>query len=336
MLRIKQLKHLANRLQVSIGTLEAVANAPGRYCEELVLLDPAKPHKRREVLSVRGPLRELQRMLYRSVLLPKLAPSEFSHGCVPGRDIKSNLEPHLSSKFVLTSDISNFYPTISSQRVYRLFVDRFACSPDVARICTKLCTYNYHLALGLITSPCLADQVLCDVDTRIGSACARAHLVYTRYVDDVTISGPFDLAENKSGFADFVQRILTDHGFAVNRKKNRFGCMNDGVPITKLTSRNGHPDVRREYITELERQIEDAADLAAGRDFHGPFFTAEQVRGRVQFVCWVNPRRRASLLARFRAVDWKRAQLEAEKQELCITRKRLVKKHSVACVPAER
>ena len=125
--------------------------------------------------------------------------SEFSHGGVRGRHIKTNVEQHIESTFVFTADVSNFYPTISHKRVYRLFVEDFACSPDVAHICTKLCTYKHRLALGLITSPMLADQVMRRIDARIGGLCRNAGLVYTRYVDDLTISGPFDLKE--SGFS---------------------------------------------------------------------------------------------------------------------------------------
>ena len=236
--------------------------------------------------------------MLRQVLLPKLPVSEFSHGGVRGRHIKTNVEQHMESTFVFTADISNFYPSISHNRVYRLFAEDFACSPDVARICTKLCTYKHRLALGLITSPILADQVMRPIDARIGGLCRKAGLVYTRYVDDLTISGPFDLEE--SGFAALVQRILTEHGFKANPLKNCFGRLADGVPITKIRVNRGHLDVRREYLDELERQIADASALATGGEFHGPYFTDAQIWGRVQFVCWINPGRRRTLLRDFR------------------------------------
>ena len=179
MLRIHHVKNLAKALEVSEAELTEVAEVSESYCTELVLHDPAKPDKPRDVLSVTGTLRQFQRRLYRKILLPKLAPSEYSHGGVRGRHIKSNVAPHLHSTFVFTTDVTNFYPTISHNRIYRLFTTAFKCSPDVARICTRLCTYQHHLALGLITSPILANQVLKVVDARIGVACKKAGLVYT-------------------------------------------------------------------------------------------------------------------------------------------------------------
>ena len=328
MLDIKQVKHLARHLGVSVATLESVAESTERWCEELILHDPAKPNKQRTVLNVFGPLRKMQGKMLREVLLPKLSVSEYSHGGVRGRHIKTNVEPHLESTFVFTSDISNFYPTISRNRVYRLFADEFRCSPDVARICTKLCTYKHHLALGLITSPILADQVMRDVDARIGGACRSVGLVYTRYVDDLTISGPFDL--HQSGFGDLVHRILGEHGFSVNSSKNNFGRLADGTAITKIRINRGHPDVRREYLSELERQLADAAALARGDEFQGPYFTELQIRGRVQFVCWVNPGRSRILQRKFRSVPWEKVAEEARKRNLVVTKKSLEKRASAA------
>lgn len=282
--------------------LVRVAESAARYCDELVVHDPRRPTKPRSVLSAHGPLRELQSRLYRHILLPRLQPSPHSHGGITERSILSNLNPHVASVFGFTTDISNFYPSIHNARVYRLFVGRFACSPDVARICTHLCTQDRHLALGLITSPFIADQIVDDLDQRIAYLCTSQGLVYTRFVDDITISSPFDL--ESSGFPALVDRIVDTCGFALNREKEDFGKIEGGISITKLRVRNGKPDVAREYVAELERQISDATSLAADGPFQGPFFTKDQIRGRVSFVCRIRPGRRFQLWRRFQAVPW--------------------------------
>ena len=323
MLRIRQVKHLAHRLGVTVKVLEKVAETPKRWCEELELHDPARPTKKRDVLNVRGQLREMQSRMLRNVLLPALPVSEFSHGGVRGRNIKTNVEPHLKSPFVFTTDISAFFPSISNSRVYRLFAGAFECSPDVARFCTRLCTYEHHLALGLITSPILADQVLAEVDERIAEACRSAGLVYTRYVDDLTISGSFDL--QRSGFPGLFERILMEHGLHINPDKHCLGRIT-GVPITKIRVNRGHLDVRREYLAEVERQLADAARLAAGGQFNGPYYTQGQLCGRVQFVCWVNPSRRRTLVRQFRAIRWDKVSEEAKRRGLVASKKSLTKR----------
>jgi hypothetical protein len=331
MLYIRQVKHLAHRLGITVRVLEKVAEAPERWCKELVLLDPAKPTKPRDVLSVRGQLREIQSRMLRNILLPALPVSQFSHGGIRGRHIKTNVEPHLESAFVLTTDISAFFPSISHDRVYQLFTESFHCAPDVGRFCTKLCTHDHYLALGLITSPILADQVLAEVDERIAGACRSAGLVYTRYVDDLTISGPFDL--KRSGFPGLFQRILVEHGLHINPEKHCFGRITK-VPITKIRINGGHLDVRREYLAGLERQLAGARRLAAGDQFDSLYYTAGQIWGRIQFVCWVNPGRRRTLVPQFRAIRWDKVSEEAERRGLIAAKPSLVERNSFATVPS--
>ncbi len=322
MLSIRQTKHLARNLDTSVERLSTVLGTSESYYEELVLIDPAKPEKQRIVIDVRGELRRLQTRFYRRVLLPKLTPSVCSHGGIRGRDIKTYAQPHLESHFVFKTDISDFYPSVHSKRVYRLFVDAFQCSPDVAHFCTRLCTYRYHLALGLVTSPILADQLLKRVDRRIGGFCQKSNLIYTRYVDDITISGPFNL--ERSGFATLVERILQQDGFQANPEKHVFGRFSDGVPITNLRSVRGHLDVKKEYADELERQLDDAAFLARGDEFQGPYYTPSQILGRVRFVCWVNPGRRHKLMRKYRSIRWELVQARARELGLEATQKKLI------------
>ncbi|MAT72047.1 MAG: hypothetical protein CMJ58_21285 [Planctomycetaceae bacterium] len=324
MLRIRQTKHLLETLGVSSDELSAILANPSDYYEELLLTDPQKPHKPRAVVNVTGRLRTLQSRLYRRVLLTKLCPSIHSHGGVRGRSIKTNAEPHLGSAFVFRTDISDFYPSIHFRRVYRLFAERLECSPDVARICTKICTYRHHLALGLICSPILADQVLARVDRRLGGACAKENLTYTRYVDDIAISGPFDF--EKSGFANLVQRILATDGFKVNPQKHVFGSLAKDCTITNLREVRGHLDVRHEYVEELQRQLADASSLAQDREFEGPYYTFGQILGRVRFVCWVNPGRRRDLMLRLRSVNWRTVKAIARKRGYEVSKKTLSKR----------
>ncbi|MDP1798771.1 MAG: hypothetical protein Q8K78_14855, partial [Planctomycetaceae bacterium] len=170
MLNIRRLTHLAQSLGVDQAKLDEVLVDLDQHYEQLILIDPARPEKIRRVVNVRKPLRTLQERIYKRLLLKKLLPSPQSHGGVNGRSIKTNALVHADSQYVLKTDISDFYPSIHFRRVYRLFVETFGCSPDVARVCTALTTHRHHLALGIVTSPILADQMLRKADTRIAAA----------------------------------------------------------------------------------------------------------------------------------------------------------------------
>lgn len=302
MLFIRKVSHLLAQLGISLAEANKLVTSPESFYETLFLYDPRKPGKTREVVNVCGLMRRFQERLYRRVLLPKLAPAPCSHGGVPGRSTKTNARPHLGSSFIFKTDISDFYPSVHFSRIYKLFTEKLICSADVSHICTKTTTYSHKLALGLITSPILANAVMRPVDERLSRACAKAGLAYTRYVDDITISGAFDLG--RTGFPKLVVAILGDYGFSVNAAKHQFGRLSENLSVTGLRERCGRLDVTADYFSELTRQLRDAASLARGGAFDGPYYTRSQILGRLQYVCWVNPARKKMLLRSYRAIQW--------------------------------
>ena len=308
---IRQAKHLVWALNTTEEELANVLHNQATFVEELQITSNGKVRK---VLNVTGALRNYQKLLYRNVLLPKLRPSKHSHGGVVGRSILTNVKPHIGHRYLFSTDISSFYPSIHHSRVYKLFVNPLGCSPDVARLCTRLTTFNHHLALGLITSPILANQLLEPIDVRIGSLCDRNGLAYTRFVDDISLSAPFDLG--KSGFARLVERILNQAGFEINRKKHRFGRITDGIAITKIRIVNGHPDATLEYLHQVWRELLAAERLSKGLPFSGVFRLRSQLLGKIQFIRWVNPVRKKRFAAKFKSIDWKKHGEEALRQRI--------------------
>ncbi len=323
MLNVRQTKHLERILHTSEADLCRTLDDKNDCISELELIDPAKPDKVREVISVGGEIRRLQEAFYRNLLLPKLATSPYSHGGIRGRSILSNVRVHSDARFVFKADISNFYPSIHHKRVFNLFLNQLDCSPTVARYSTQLCTFNNHLALGLVTSPILADQSLRPVDSRIAAACKKMHLTYSRFVDDVTISGSYDL--ETSGIRSAVVEILSENGFTAKPSKFEFGTIAE-VSITSLRIVDGRIDVRREYFAELERQLDDAWNLGRDDHFDGPFFTQQQLRGRTQFVIWITPARRGRLEKRWKRIDWNAVQRIARERGLVAEKKVLRRK----------
>jgi len=328
MIKLRQVRHLAVRLGMTEQEVTGVTENIGDYVQELLLHDPARPDKPREVINIVGPLRTLQCRIYRRLLLPNLIPSIHSHGGVRGRHIKSGILPHAGAEFALATDISSFYPSIHHSRVYDLFAGPLECSPDVARLLTRLCTFDHHLALGLPTSPILADRLLESIDRRIGKACAHAGLAYTRFVDDISISGHYSLAPGSCGIAGLVVRILNQHGFIVKKEKHKYGRLQDGFTITSLRARRGRIDVSRQYMEEMDAQLLDAQRIAGGEMPIGLYYTYPQMRGRVEFAAWINHDRRRPLMRRLRSIDWRKVQKNAIALGLQSSKKQLRRRPS--------
>jgi hypothetical protein len=234
----------------------------------------------------------------------------------------TNVQPHLQQAFVFTTDISNFYPSVHRQRVFDLFTE-LGCSQEVASYCTRLCTHEHRLAQGLITSPILADMLLRPVDEGIGMLCRQNKLAYTRFVDDLAISGRFDLEQ--ACIPDVIHQILTGNGFAINEDKKRFGKVAEGFSITGIRFNKGHPDVERAYLDSVLCQLTDHQTLAEGGDFKGTYQTEAQMRGKVSHICWINPGRRRSLHSRLSRIDWKKTRAEAQRRGLEVLVRRVVR-----------
>jgi RNA-directed DNA polymerase len=300
MIGIKSPRSLASALGLPLADIQAVAKNRADYIHELVVVDPSGKDKPRPVIDVRGALWRLQKHIQIRLFQKALSPVPWSHGGVKGRSIKSNVAPHLGNSWVFTTDLSKFYPSIHYHRVYDLMIE-MRCSPDVARLLTQLCTYKHHLALGLLTSPILADAIFRRTDNRLWELSRRLGLAYSRFVDDITFSGDFNF--ESSGVPDAVVRIVAEDGFVIQKKKHKMGPA-DKVAITQLRVVRGHVDVRYEYVRALYDQAAQLRELAADRPFAGVYTTRSQFQGKVQFVLWVNNRRRRSLLKLLRSVDW--------------------------------
>ena len=309
MISVWRMKKLAGLLGLPVTDVKEAIAEKNRFCRKFCLHDPRPKGKDRIVLVVHGKLRRVQDRLYNRVLLRYLRPSDYSFGGVKGRSIKDNAGKHLANQFLFTTDISQFYPTISHHKVFRFFRKSLGWPDEGSSICTQICTYDGHLALGLVTSPMLADQILRPLDSQIAEACGRYGVTYTRYVDDITLSAGFRIKD--SPLPDIVRRLLAEHGFKAKTEKTLEGeATGADMAVTKLRLKGDHLDVRKEYIAALEDQIQAARDLAAGRVPKTPFWPEATVYGRVRFVLWVNPGRR-DLLARVRSVDWVKAQAAA-------------------------
>jgi len=92
----------------------------------------------RLVAAPKPRLKEIQRRLLRHVIAP-ITTHPAAHGCLPGRSVRSALQPHVASTVVVRADLESFFASIAAPRVAGVL--RWAGLPDeVARTVTGLCT----------------------------------------------------------------------------------------------------------------------------------------------------------------------------------------------------
>jgi len=197
------------------------------YCHIKV---PKKAGGYRPIDSPNRQLKALQRWILRNIL-EKLQPSPYATGFVTGISLKQNVQPHSGNQYVLKLDIKDFFPSIKASYVYSVF-RAAGYSKKIAFYLTSICTLNGYLPQGAPSSPCLSNLVSLRLDQRIGKYCDRHALTYTRYADDISISGN-KLSVIKKAWT-VVKLITSEEGYCINRNKEMLSGPRSRREITGL------------------------------------------------------------------------------------------------------
>lgn len=173
------------------------------------------------IRHIESPLKELkaiQRWVLRYIL-DKLSPSSYAKGFVRKKSILDNAKPHEGNQYVLNLDLKDFFTTVQASHVYTLFKN-IGYNNNIAFILTSFCTKSGYLPQGAPTSPALSNLVCLRLDHRISTYCKKRALTYTRYADDLCISGNKILILQKASY--LIKDIICDEGFTINTKKEKF------------------------------------------------------------------------------------------------------------------
>ncbi|WP_315112539.1 retron St85 family RNA-directed DNA polymerase [Clostridium intestinale] len=160
-------------------------------------------------------LKEIQHWILKEILY-KLDVSKFAKAYVKGRSIKENARFHRNQKIVVTLDIRDFFPSIKIFKVIDIFKN-IGYNDAVAVMLANLCCLKQSLPQGAPTSAALSNLVMMEVDKQVAVYTECHKIRYTRYADDLTFSGDFEINE----LISHVKLILKSNGFRVNNKKTR-------------------------------------------------------------------------------------------------------------------
>jgi RNA-directed DNA polymerase len=279
-------------------------------------------------------LKALQRGILRELLVHVPA-HDAAYGFVPGRDVLQHARVHAGAAAVLRFDVRDFFVSLPAGRVYGIF--RLAgYSEAVAHALTGLTTNAVppgawgdvpvpdgdpelhrqhvllgrrlaapHLPQGAPTSPLLANLCAFTLDRRMAGLAARLGARYTRYADDLVLSGDRGLARHAARTTATVRAIVRAEGLHLNESKTTIMVASQRQRVTGVVV-NRHPNVARDEYDRLRAILHNAARAAdphtENRE-HVPDFRAH-LRGRVAWVEHVNPARGAKLRARFDQIAW--------------------------------
>ena len=193
---------------------------------------------------------------------------------------------HLRNRWLLHLDLKDFFPSVARWKVERGLL-QLDFRADVIDLLCGLVVLNDGLPQGAPTSPLFANIVLEGLDRRIEGLAEKHGFVYTRYLDDLHLSGDWlidELAERQ------VKRIIEQESWSVHPEKGGVFGPTDRQEILGL-SVNQSLGPRHGYVREVRRRIRDFESRAT------PISEAEyqSLAGQVAWVSVLSPGRGRAL-----------------------------------------
>jgi RNA-directed DNA polymerase len=176
-------------------------------------------------------------------------PHAAAYGYVRKRGTLDNAAVHCGAPLLMRADIHNFFPSISVERLVAKFI-ALGMKRPAADALAKFVTIDGSLPLGLNGSPMLANLVCVEMDEKIQALAAQSECKYTRYADDISISGKTKLPRREE-----LEKILEEEGFKLSREKFRVTKLGQAHYVTGLSVSDAVPHAPRRIKKRLRQEL---------------------------------------------------------------------------------
>lgn len=248
--RFVSMKQLANMVYT--------ANGECRYTS--FQIPKKKKGEYRSIDAPIPPLKNIQRAL-NSVLQAIYTPHAAAMGFVQNRSVVDNALVHVGQRYIYNIDLKDFFPSISSGRVYAcLCSKRFMLPAEMASLICDLCCYTNSegrkvLPQGAPTSPIITNIVCERMDRKLQKLAKAYGLRYSRYADDITFSGNTYVFDPEGRFCSLLKHIVEEEEhFTINSHKTRLEHRGMRQEVTGITA-NHKPNVSRNYVRQLRTML---------------------------------------------------------------------------------
>jgi hypothetical protein len=269
-------------------------------------------------------LRVAQRRILDGILAC-IPPHDAAHGFREGRSVISFAQPHVGRTVVLRVDLQAFFTSVFAVRVFGI-LHTAGYPEEVSRTIAALCTHRTpadvlaqaperdslalarlrepHLPQGAPSSGALANLAAYRLDVRVAGFAAKLGARYTRYADDLVLSGDRALIRHATTVVARLSTIASDEGFSLNFRKTRVMTASDRQRVTGIVV-NEKLSASRRDVDRLRAILHNCArhgPASQNRDDHADF--RAHLRGRIAWVASLDPAKCARLQALFDQVRW--------------------------------
>jgi hypothetical protein len=244
----------------------------------------------RVIRASTGTLKQVQRWILDHFLNTCMLP-DYLHGCIPGRSIATNAEAHIGQDIVVNIDISDFFGSISPEMVARTYKS-LGMNAEMIEAFVRLTTHKGSLPQGAPTSPMVANLVALPMDNHLINLpefyFLKTKIAYTRYVDDISISGPNKL----EAFIPKIIGAIENSGFRVNQRKLSIKKPSSRQMVTGFVV-NNKSNPPRGFVRKIRQELYYCKKYGikghCQRISVDPDVFIKRLRGRIGFVNMVQP-----------------------------------------------
>lgn len=244
---IFEIQHLSSLIGVPVIELQKMIYSPHKFYREFEI--PKKNGGIRTITTPYPSLKKCQKWIFNNILKTQKVHIH-AHGYVLSKSIFSNAAPHVNQENIIKIDIKNFFPSLKINWVINYF-KRLGYAHNLSFYLASLCCLNGSLPQGAVTSPYLSNLLTLSMDRKISKLAEVYDLNYSRYADDIFLSGKTIPLESYKK----VKEIIKNYGFKINNDKSRLLDKTKRKIVTGIAVHNEFMTLPRSKKKELTNVI---------------------------------------------------------------------------------
>ncbi|MBR3072247.1 reverse transcriptase family protein [Fibrobacter sp.] len=208
--------HLSKLLGYECSLLDKIIHRPGKFYRSFSI--SKRNGEFRELNAPYPTLNEIQKWILVNILEKKKV-SPYAKAYIKRKKILDNIRFHTNHEVVIKLDVDDFFGSIHKSAIIKIF-NSMGYSRQLSFDLASLCCLKKSLPQGAPTSPCLSNIFCEQIDARLSKYLKKLNLCYTRYSDDITISGNISDVQIPQ-IMSFCKYLLSDYGLNLNEKKTK-------------------------------------------------------------------------------------------------------------------
>jgi len=304
---IASIESLASTLSISQAQLIYVADNAERYysISKKSTLKPDGTY--RITYRVAYPLKIIQERIKTQIFDAVIFPSYLQAARDENnpRGYIANAHSHVGQTILLKEDIRKFFPSIRPIYVHKMWKYLFHFPEEVANILTKLTTYQDGVPQGAKTSAAISNLIFWDKEPYLIVRLQERGFVYTRYIDDISISADRNVAKIELQWAiSQIFTMLSTKQVQPNRKKHSLQTKSKRMSVHRLCLNSGEPTIGKKKQSQIRAAVKQLEGMVVNESNIDEYITRfRSVRGQVATFARTQPQKAEKYLDRLLLIN---------------------------------